>query len=67
MDEFDKYFSYKNVNKIIDFMKIDKKNNSNKINLILLKNIGKPVINNSYDVNKIAFFFKKKLFKKYLN
>ena len=65
--KFDKYFSYKNVNKIINFMKIDKKNNSTKINLILLKNIGKPVINNSYDVNKIAIFFKKKLFKKYLN
>ena len=65
--KFNKYFNYKDINKIVNFMKIDKKNNSSKINLILLKSIGKPIINYSYEVNKIAIFLKKNLFKKYLN
>tara|TARA_Y100000590_G_scaffold449937_1_gene588878 strand:+ start:526 stop:1644 length:1119 start_codon:yes stop_codon:yes gene_type:complete len=65
--KFKKYFNNKDVNKIVNFMKVDKKNNSSKINLILLKNIGKPLINNSYDANKIALFLKNNLFKKYLN
>tara|TARA_Y100000590_G_scaffold376762_1_gene442545 strand:+ start:413 stop:1531 length:1119 start_codon:yes stop_codon:yes gene_type:complete len=65
--KFHKYFNYKDITKIVNFMMNDKKNNSFKINLILLKNIGKPVINNNYDVNKIAVFLKRNLFKKYLN
>ena len=36
-----KYFKKKDFNKIIDYMANDKKNNDDKINLILLKNIGK--------------------------
>ena len=36
-----KFFKKKEVNKIINFMKKDKKNVSNKISLILLKKIGK--------------------------
>ncbi len=36
-----KYFLKKDFNKIVDFMRIDKKNYDNKINLILLKKIGK--------------------------
>ena len=39
-----KYFSLFDINKIIKFMLIDKKNNSNKINLVLLKKIGKTMI-----------------------
>ena len=39
--KFDKYFSFKDHDKIIRFMSNDKKNNSDKINLILLKKIGK--------------------------
>ena len=36
-----KFFKKNEINKIIHFMKKDKKNVSNKINLILLKGIGK--------------------------
>tara|TARA_Y100000590_G_scaffold277470_1_gene311472 strand:+ start:107 stop:1225 length:1119 start_codon:yes stop_codon:yes gene_type:complete len=64
---FKKYFKNKDINKITNFMKIDKKNNSSKINLILLKGIGKPLINNNYEVNKVVLFIKNILFKKYLN
>ena len=39
----------------------DKKNNSKKINLILLKNIGNTIFNNQYDVIKIKKFLKKEL------
>jgi 3-dehydroquinate synthetase len=35
-----KFFKKNEINKIVDFMKKDKKNVSNKINLILLKKIG---------------------------
>ena len=38
-------FTYKDINNFIKFMKNDKKNNNEKINLILLKNIGKPIVN----------------------
>jgi len=38
------FFSKKRFNNIVDFMKIDKKNYDNKINLILLKRIGKTTI-----------------------
>ena len=42
-------------------MRLDKKNNSPNINLILLKKIGKPVINLNYKINKIIFFLKSNL------
>ena len=42
-------------------MKKDKKNNTNKINLVLLKKIGKPIYNLNFNDNKIKFFLKKKL------
>ena len=42
-------------------MKSDKKNNSININLILLKDIGKPVINLNFKINKIQNFLKKEL------
>ena len=39
----------------------DKKNYSNKINLILLKKIGTPIINNEYHKREIKLFFDKLL------
>ena len=56
--KINKYFKKNNVNKIVNFMRIDKKNNSSKINLILLKKIGKPVINLNFKINKIASFLR---------
>ena len=50
------YFKKRNVNKILKFMKSDKKNNSKDINLILLKKIAKPVLNNTYSQFKIKKF-----------
>ncbi len=55
------FFSKKDINKILLFMQKDKKNISKKINLILLKNIGSPVINGSYKINYIKSFLKKEL------
>ena len=42
-------------------MKNDKKNNSNKISLVLLKNLGKPIINQQFNNNEIESFLKKEL------
>jgi len=56
-----KYFSLKNLNKILYFMTKDKKNNSDKINLILLKKIGYPIINKKYTKNNLSSFLKKEL------
>ena len=45
--------------KIINFMKTDKKNFNNKINLILLKKIGSAQINYTYKITEINSFLKK--------
>ena len=58
-----KFFSVKNLNKILSFMKKDKKNNSNKINLVLLKKIGSPIYKLQFDEKKILLFLKKELIK----
>ena len=55
------YFSTIHINKIISYMIKDKKNNSKNINLILLKKIGYPVINNSYNKNSLKLFLKREL------
>ena len=47
LSKIKKYFKIKDLSKILSFMVKDKKNNSNNINLILLKKIGHPVINRS--------------------
>jgi len=39
----------------------DKKNNTDKINLILLKKIGSPIIDKVYKKNKLQTFLKKEL------
>ena len=56
-----KYFSLKDSNKIYNFMTKDKKNNSDKINLILLKRIGKPIINKKYIKKDLINFLKNEL------
>jgi 3-dehydroquinate synthase/shikimate kinase/3-dehydroquinate synthase len=56
-----KYFSSKNLNQIISFMLKDKKNNSDDINLILLKKIGYPIINKKFKKNKLKIFLQKEL------
>ncbi len=53
-----KYFSIKDLNKILSFMIKDKKNNSEKINLVLLKKIGKPIFNKQYSKKKLGLFMK---------
>ena len=55
------YFLPKNLNTILTFMKKDKKNISNKINLILIKRVGSTIINNEYNSLKIKNFLKKEL------
>ena len=39
----------------------DKKNNSNNINLVLLKKIGSPVIDKEYKKQSLVLFFKNQL------
>ena len=55
------YFKKKDINLIIKYMKSDKKNNSSKINLILIKRIGKVVIGSKYNESKIKNFLIKEL------
>ena len=42
--EIKKLFKKKHIPKIVNYMKIDKKNNSNNINLILIKDFGKIIV-----------------------
>ena len=56
-----KFFSIKNLNKILSFMKKDKKNNTDKINLVLLKKIGSPIYRLQFDEKKITLFLRKEL------
>ncbi len=56
-----KYFSLKDLTKIINFMTKDKKNNSDDINLILLKKIGHPIIDRKFKKNDLKLFLKKEL------
>ena len=55
------YFSLKDLNKILTFMSKDKKNVSNKINLILLKKISSIIIDNEYNDFKIKKFLRNEL------
>ena len=48
----------KDLNNILFFMTKDKKNTSNRINLILLKKIGSAIINNHYSINELKLFMK---------
>ena len=60
-NDIKKYFFLKDINKIVSFMINDKKNNTNKINLILLKKIGTPLINEKFDKKKLKIFLGKEL------
>ena len=53
-----KFFGLKDLNKILYFMTKDKKNRSDKINLVLLSKIGAPIINKEYSKKKLSLFFK---------
>jgi 3-dehydroquinate synthase/shikimate kinase/3-dehydroquinate synthase len=56
-----KFFSAKDLNKILSFMLKDKKNYSEKINLVLLKKIGSPVIDKEFNKKSLAIFLKSEL------
>ena len=56
-----KIFKVKDIKKIVSFMLTDKKNNSNKISLVLLKKIGSPIIGKTYDKKILSLFLKKEL------
>ena len=58
-----KFFSINNLNKILSFMKKDKKNITNKINLVLLRKIGSPIYKLEFTQKKINHFLKKELIK----
>ena len=54
-------FKVKDSKKIVTFMLKDKKNKSNKINLILLKKIGSPLVNKEYNKKVLNEFLKAEL------
>ena len=55
------FFKVKDSKKIVTFMLKDKKNKSSKINLILLKKIGSPLINREYNKKVLNEFLKSEL------
>ena len=59
--KIEKFFKIKDLNKILSFMLKDKKNNTNKINLVLLKRIGSPIINREYKKISLGVFLKREL------
>jgi 3-dehydroquinate synthase len=56
-----KFFQEKDLNKILSFMIKDKKNNSDKISLVLLKKIGSPVFDRKYSKRSLSLFLKNEL------
>ena len=54
-----KFFTQKDTQKIISYMQKDKKNNSEKINLILLKKIGSVDFEKKFGVKQIKLFISK--------
>ncbi len=56
-----KYFSKKDLKNILNFMDKDKKNKSKLISLILLRKIGRPIINKQFNRNKIKLFLDNEL------
>ena len=59
--KINKFFKIRDLNKILSFMAKDKKNNSDKISLVLLKKIGYPIIKREYKKNILAEFLKNEL------
>ena len=62
-DNFKTYFKKSTINKISEFMIKDKKNNNENINLILLKKIANPILNNRYSKIKIKKFLSTLIYK----
>ena len=56
-----RFFNLKDLNKILSFMLKDKKNNTDKINLILLKKIGSPLVDREYKKDVLSIFLKGEL------
>jgi len=56
-----KYFSLKHLDKILSFMTKDKKNKSDKINLILLKKVGSAILHKNYKKSYVKSFLRKEL------
>jgi len=56
-----KFFSSKKISSIVTFMKMDKKNNTKKINLVLLKSIGNAIFHLNFDSKKLYNFFRREL------
>ena len=56
-----KHFSKIDTKKIVSFMQNDKKNNSEKINLVLLRKIGSVELKKRFSEKKIHFFINEKL------
>ena len=56
-----KFFKTNDIKKVVNLMKNDKKNNSNKISLVLLKNLGRPIIDQQFDSKEIETFLRKEL------
>ena len=55
------FFNINDLNKIVSFMLKDKKNNSDKISLVLLKKIGSPLINEDCNKKTVMNFLKTEL------
>jgi 3-dehydroquinate synthase/shikimate kinase/3-dehydroquinate synthase len=60
-NKLSRYFAIKDIKKILAYMSNDKKNNSNMINLILLKKIGLTIINKQFSKNSLNLFLKNEL------
>ena len=60
-NNINRFFSIRSLNKILSFMKKDKKNNTNRINLVLLKKIGSPIYKLQFDEKKIHLLSKKRI------
>ena len=56
-----KYIKSKHINKVLSFMTKDKKNETDEINLILLKKIGRPVLKKNFNKKYLKNFFQKQL------
>jgi 3-dehydroquinate synthase len=59
--KINKFFKIKDLNKILSFMLKDKKNSTDKINLVLLKKIGSPIIDKKYKKDYLGIFLKNEL------
>ena len=59
--KIEKLFKKRNVSKIMNYMRIDKKNNSNNINLILVKDFGKIIIDFQIDPSNLKKYLSSSL------